>query len=363
MRCLQDAYEAKTHASVEYPACPTCKHHYHGSLALMLLDLKRERLEAMLKPGMRVLVVGLAASQYNGLAANLLEYDSGTLRWKVRLGNDDIKAIRTENLVQEDSELQHTKVNTLRSLGIAYSSANEPQNAATLLERAVRIEEQLFGENEEDLSVTLTNLGIIYSQLKEGSKAVEVLQRALALKEPGVGPNAVELVPTLSSLGMARLEIGEAEAALKTLERALDIGETKLGKEHADLVPTLLHAASACRKLDRHARAVELTERALRAQERQLGEGHAALASTLADLGAACGALGDRDRQIQVLERAYACALAGVGVAGQHDLAMLLPILTSLREAYQDIGDQSKAQVCEERSRALLEQSLAPSVK
>eukprot|EP00929_Paragymnodinium_shiwhaense_P057204 TRINITY_DN28622_c0_g1_i2.p1 TRINITY_DN28622_c0_g1~~TRINITY_DN28622_c0_g1_i2.p1 ORF type:complete len:499 (-),score=139.32 TRINITY_DN28622_c0_g1_i2:143-1639(-) len=341
LSCLQQAYESRGENSLEYPSCPTCKHPYDGSLALMLLESVRQALHDSLKPGMEVRIDGLKkATDLNGSTAKLKEFDAHTGRWRVQLSESgELKALKPENLFKQADSSQLAiglEVNALRSLSIAYSSAGQAQNAVSLLEKALLLEEQLFGKEDLELAPSLTNLGIIYHQLGEYSKAVEVLERAVVISEKSGGPDSLKLMAPLANLGGSLSHLGEDRRAMEILERALGIGDRCLDGDHADLVPSLSHLAGTCKKLGEYARAVQCQERLVKAMEKQLGKKHAHLAPALADLADAYGQAKQPEKQRKALEK----SLTIVTDESNRGDSLLLPTLQRLAEAYNAIGDE-----------------------
>jgi tetratricopeptide (TPR) repeat protein len=72
------------------------------------------------------------------------------------------------------------------------------------------------------------------AQLGELEAARTSLQRALAIEEAVYGPEHPEVARMLGNLGNVQHELGKREAARTSLQRALAIFERFYGPDHAD---------------------------------------------------------------------------------------------------------------------------------
>lgn len=350
--CIQQAY--KSLQRFDYPTCPSCKERYESSVAAMLLEGARESLDKIFEIGMPVQLVGLTGNPVlNGQEGLLKSYDINTGRWQVIMRDSiDIKAVRPENLLPPTLDENHRvkRLNVMRCLGIAYSSANQPSKAAHFMEKAVSLEEHQFGKEDLDLAAPLTNLGIIYIQLKELDKAMGVLQRALAIKERNLGEDHYDIAATLSSLGHVRQMSGDFEGARRDLERALELTEGHHGSQHNDLVPSLTLLGNVCREQGEAQKGAGYLERSLAIQERSVGKHHISLASTLNDLSKAYEAAGDGPTALVAIERALAITERELGP--KH--SALIPLLQRLQEFYTAQGSEADAANAAARAATLL---------
>ena len=68
--------------------------------------------------------------------------------------------------------------------------------AKEVLERALKIKEQHYGQEHFEVVKTLTNLGSTYRELKDYEKARDVLEQALKIKEQHYGQDHYEVATT-----------------------------------------------------------------------------------------------------------------------------------------------------------------------
>jgi Tfp pilus assembly protein PilF len=80
--------------------------------------------------------------------------------------------------------------------------------ARELLQRALAIEEAVYGLEHPEVASTLGNLGSVQQQLGEFEAARASQQRALAIFEAVFGPEHPEVARTLTNLGIVQEQLG-----------------------------------------------------------------------------------------------------------------------------------------------------------
>ena len=154
-----------------------------------------------------------------------------------------------------------------------------------LLERALEIEEQHFGEEHFEVAKTLSNLGNAYGKLGDPRKQKDLLERALKiLMKNTSGEEHFEVAITLGNLGIAYGQLGEHNMKKDLLERSLKILEQHFGEDHFEVAKTLNNLAIAYFHLGDHNRSKNLLEQALKIFEQHYGEEHVEVAIVLVDL-------------------------------------------------------------------------------
>merc|ERR1712139_726586 len=85
---------------------------------------------------------------------------------------------------------------TLTSLGTCHGTLRDFVTQKSLLERALQIQETVFGPDHRMVAVTLMSLGNAYNDLENGEKARALLERALRIQEAVDGPehNVVKVI-------------------------------------------------------------------------------------------------------------------------------------------------------------------------
>jgi tetratricopeptide (TPR) repeat protein len=116
--------------------------------------------------------------------ARLLEHAMSAARYA---DLHDTGRKQTARVLARVGQYQHARA--------AYATARE------LLQRALAIQEAVYGPEHPDVASTLTNLGSVQQQLGEFAAARVTLQRALAIQEAVYGPEHPDVAITLTNLG------------------------------------------------------------------------------------------------------------------------------------------------------------------
>jgi len=135
--------------------------------------------------------------------------------------------------------------------------------AAPMLERALAIDEKVFGSNAPELAERRNNLAILTWQLGDLPRAQQLFERALASKEKLGGADHPDVVALLNNLGILLRDQGEAREAEALHRRALDIGTKVLGPKHPDLASVWFSLGRALAVLGRRTEAIGAFEQAL----------------------------------------------------------------------------------------------------
>ena len=102
---------------------------------------------------------------------------------------------------------------TLANLGAAYQELGQHEKAKDVLERALKIKEQHYGQEHFKVVKTLGNLGAAYGQLEDYDNAKNIFERAVNSKVMHYGQGSVEVAITLYNLALAHGELGEYQKA------------------------------------------------------------------------------------------------------------------------------------------------------
>src|SRR5262249_21839675 len=97
--------------------------------------------------------------------------------------------------------------------------------ARRLLERAVRLREELYGAEHPDGATTLTRLAFVMCELGQAPTARVALERALRIFRATRLPDHPDIGAALAQLGLALIHLGDPAAAVPLEERALSIAE------------------------------------------------------------------------------------------------------------------------------------------
>jgi len=137
----------------------------------------------------------------------------------------------------------------LAKLGMAHGYLGDYTKKKDLLEGALRIQEQHYGQLHIEVAATLTNLASAHGQLGELGRQKDLHERALTIKEQLYGKEHHLVAMTLKGLGIAHAQLGNFSQVKDLFERTLRIEEQHYGQEHPEVAATLTNVGIAHRKL------------------------------------------------------------------------------------------------------------------
>ena len=112
---------------------------------------------------------------------------------------------------------------TLTHLAQTYSAQGKFVEAEPVYLEALKIYQEVHGENHLDVAATLNNLGVLHRKHGQFADAQRLLMRALAIKERLLGPDHLEVALAMSNLAALYQAQGDAEQAGELFQRALTV--------------------------------------------------------------------------------------------------------------------------------------------
>ena len=161
---------------------------------------------------------------------------------------------------QQFGELSTEVAETLTCLGDVHNSLGNSQKGRDLLEESLRVYETLrknHGEykNKLGLARTLISLGILYGGLGFKDTSKDYLERGFSYMQAGAPPNpdelegrrfAQDISTTLTDVGHAYLSVGQILQGKKLLDLALMGHKNLHGDDHPEVARTLTVLSIAC---------------------------------------------------------------------------------------------------------------------
>jgi tetratricopeptide (TPR) repeat protein/predicted Ser/Thr protein kinase len=271
----------------------------------------------------------------------LERYEDGR-RW-AKFANASVRAVGTDEAL----------ANYFSQLGKVPFSEGKYEEARGYWERALAIEERVYGPEDRRVAMSLMHLGNVANSDEEKRGYYE---RALAIGEKALGPEHPEVASILNNLGRATLSEGKYEEARGHLYRALGIQERAQGSENPQVACTLTNLGLLLLQQGKYEEARGYLERALTIYEKALGTERPCLLATLNNLGHVAYIEGRYDEALGHVEHALAIQEKALGP--EHpDLAGPIGNLGSLAHA---LGKYEDARGYHERALAIQEKALGP---
>jgi len=136
------------------------------------------------------------------------------------------------------ADLEDTSV-LLNNLGIYLLLRSEQREAILLLERALGIDEDVFGPDHPNVARDLSNIGAVYESLGHLSTARANYERAFKIDRAAYGPMHPIVAVRLNNMGSVLRAQGDLRRALHQFRRALEIDEAAYGPDDPRLIPRL----------------------------------------------------------------------------------------------------------------------------
>ncbi|MGW6931367.1 FxSxx-COOH system tetratricopeptide repeat protein, partial [Lentzea sp. NPDC054927] len=320
-RLLQQSLRARHSASRPWESA---EHPNTAVQELLAADLPDE-IETMpsnwfrwrtLLPHVLAVCEDLRASSANAIGSSAWLLDHAATYLRVHSQPADAKPLYERALAINEAVYgpDHPSVAiNLNSLGNALQDLGQPADAVPLLERALAINEAVYGPNHPSVATNLNSLGNALAVLGQPADAVPLLERALAINEAVYGPDHPSVAINLNDLGNALQDLGQPADAVPLLKRALAIDEAAYGPNHHEVASNLNDLGNVLCDLDQPEDARPLYERALAIDEATYGPNHYEVATNLNNLGNALHALGQPEDARPLYERALAIDEATYG--------------------------------------------------
>jgi tetratricopeptide (TPR) repeat protein len=141
-----------------------------------------------------------------------------------------------ERALQIDEKVygpDHPTVATMvNNLGLVLQDLGELQESKKCYERALQIDEKVYGPYHPTVAIRVNNLGMVLQDLGELQESKKCFERALKIDEKVYGPYHPTVAIRVNNLGLVLQDLGELQEARKCFERALKILQAKLGEDH-----------------------------------------------------------------------------------------------------------------------------------
>jgi tetratricopeptide (TPR) repeat protein len=213
-----------------------------------------------------------------------------------------IKAVRSEeNAAECDNQ---ALADYLNSLGMVLMRQNNGALAEEQFQRALRLDQQLLGEDHIVVSRDTANLGHLYKRLDRFEEAEKCYNESLRILERNGKSNAMETALILNNLGSVLISNSHASEARTCLEQALTIITEVKGKDSTSSISVLTNLGRALDKLEAHHQALNCYDSAEMIVESREGVSLSEKATLMYRKGLTHQSLGEMDDALKYFERA-----------------------------------------------------------
>jgi eukaryotic-like serine/threonine-protein kinase len=171
-----------------------------------------------------------------------------------------------------------------RTLGNTYTNLGEYGNAKEHLERALQLDEKIYGKESENVAVNLYDLAMYFHWLGDLKSADSLYNKSLSIFRKTLKEPTKDLVLTLNGCALIKSDLGNYSGAVKQFEEALQILEKKFGKNDIDYASILNNLAITTHSLNELDKAEKYYLEAQKIFIELLGENRSEVASTYNNL-------------------------------------------------------------------------------
>lgn len=176
------------------------------------------------------------------------------------------------------------RANMADVIGKVYQSLGLYKPAAHFIKMGLRIRQELFRGDHQDLAESYQSWAGILNAYGEYAEAQQAAQKALDIRSKPPSENHAKIAESLNTLAEAFRHQSKYPEAEPLYRRALEIYETSLGADHPETATSLNNLAALLREQGRYAEAESFFRRALEIVETQLGADHLEVAAGVNNL-------------------------------------------------------------------------------
>ncbi len=239
---------------------------------------------------------------------------------------------------------------THRSLGNALRRNGKLHHAASVLDKALRMELAIYGPNKPhlDIAIALSNLGTLYKALGKLENAVEKNDQSLKMYRTMHGPGKPhpDIATAFNELGCVYEAMGKFNKAegkhKQSLERYRAIHGPK--KPHPTIAMSLNNLGCVYKALVKIEKEVEMHERSLEMELAIHGPGkpHRDIATSLNNLGCGYESQGKLEKAVEKHKQSLEMYGAIYGLNKPHP--SIATSLNNLGNVYQSLGKLDEAE-------------------
>ena len=231
--------------------------------------------------------------------------------WPVcaRLGTHAVQAVKHAEKLQVGLE---STARLLNQLGMYSQGRAELDQAKDYYERALAIDEKVYGPEHPDVARDANNIGTILYAQGDLAGALEWTKRGLAIDEKVYGPEHPDVARDANNIGTILYAQGDLAGALEWTKRGLAIDEKVYGAEHPSVAVRANNIGQILQAQGDLEGALKWTKRALAIDEKVYGPEHPRVAiltnnmgQILQDQGDLAGALERTKRALAIDEKVY----------------------------------------------------------
>jgi tetratricopeptide (TPR) repeat protein len=217
---------------------------------------------------------------------------------------DEALELYSRILVLEKSNVGETHAKTAaiyQNIGLVQGKEGDFDSAMMNLQKALDIQEVVFGRNHPEGATTRSHLGHVLCLRGDETGSLQhrsALQQhriSLAIREESLGPDHVDVATSYQNIGLSLGQLGDLEGSLTAYRKALTILQNALEPSHPNVANTHSMIGTVLCGQERFDKATKEFTRALEIRTEKLGKNHPATADSHTEIGDMLCETGDYD--------------------------------------------------------------------
>ena len=176
----------------------------------------------------------------------------------------------------------HQVARVLNNLGGSLEQLTRYKEAREVLDRALKVQERIFGGSHPNLATTLNNLATLARRDLDFTGSMRALRRAIAMRDQ---LSDRQLAVTLHNLGAVSYDTRQRKAAEKYFRESIALYERVEGRDSPSNAPAFSFLAKMLADSGRTEEAEQMQKRSLFLREAGFGQNHPLSACSVSELG------------------------------------------------------------------------------
>ncbi len=195
-------------------------------------------------------------------------------------------------------------VTLANNLALRYRDNGNFAAAKDILEKVLKYDTQIYGENSPIVMLSLANLGNVLSDLGEYHKAAEYLERSLNAAIKNYPAGHTKIAVRQSNLGIVYRDLGRIDEAIELLESSLNSDLKTYAKDDPTVAVRQSNLALAYKDFGEYKKARDLLEESIATTIKHYGKMHPRVALRQSNLALVYKAMGEYRKAVDLLEAA-----------------------------------------------------------
>ncbi|MGH9752026.1 MAG: tetratricopeptide repeat protein, partial [Blastocatellia bacterium] len=240
-----------------------------------------------------------------------------------------------EKVVQDLKGQPVVQAKLLDTIGLLYQSIGLYDREQPLLEEALKLRRQAFGNESQDVATSLDHLGGMARLKGDYARGESLLREALAMRRKLLGAESMDVAVSLNNLALLLHERGQYDEAERLHRESLEMRRKLLGQEHLEVAISLNNLGLTLYARGHSDDAERMFRESLEMRRKLLGPDHHEVAWSMSNLAAWL----HRKGRLEEAERLHREALAIRSQWLGKDQSETIHTLGALASILRDKGD------------------------